>query len=91
MDATTSYLVPKMPTSMSRQLGLSDQEFRRGLVALPLLVVFVVASHVMAAAPAVPFALLHLEKGEIVWGDGGSGAGVPITDVFYNLPWLDKL
>jgi len=65
------------------------QDVRRCLVALPLLGLCIVASNIMAVAPAAPFARMLLNEDNIVW-DGG-WQSVPILRTFYNLPWLDDM
>lgn len=91
---------PRMPLSIWRlvtlpklnRTGLSEdakKEVGRVLVALPLLALFILASHILQIVPSAPFALLHLDSGEIIWGDGASR--IPILTEFYNIRWLDNL
>ena len=60
----------------------------RALAVLPLLGLCVVAYHVMATRPALPYARVLIDKGEIVW-DGGKQHAKILTH-FYNIGWLDS-
>ncbi|KAK1753897.1 hypothetical protein QBC47DRAFT_385163 [Echria macrotheca] len=54
---------------------------RRGLFALPLLAIAIVAGYVMDARPAVPFARVLIDRGEVAWEEG----------IFYRIPILSTL
>jgi len=73
---------------LQRKLG-SRQDWTRYLVALPLLGLCIVASHILSVAPATSFAKAQLDSRNIVWNDGWRG--VPILENFYNVRWLDDM
>jgi len=83
-----SQLSPRASIQGWKSFG-DRQDVRRCLVALPLLGLCIVASNIMAVAPAAPFARMLLKEDNIVW-DGG-WRSVPILRTFYNLPWLDDM
>ncbi|KAK0644673.1 hypothetical protein B0T16DRAFT_460701 [Cercophora newfieldiana] len=83
---------------MTRQLAslgslrggsIASKDWSRYLVALPLLGLCMVASHIMSIGPALSFAKAQLDSRNVVWNDGWRG--VPILQNFYNIGGLDDI
>jgi hypothetical protein len=54
---------------------------RRGLFALPLLAIAILGGYVLDTRPAVPFARVLIDRGEVAWEEG----------IFYRIPILSTL
>lgn len=75
---------PKPSRQSVRAHGDGDVDrstFRRGLLALPLLLIAILAGYVMDTGPAVPFARVMIDRGELAWEEG----------IFYRIPILSTL
>lgn len=88
MSASLSRLNPLGSSSRSRSLvEYRKKTLGRALAALPLLGLCIVAYHVMTTRPALPYARVLIDKGEIVWDEGKQQA--KILTSFYNVEFLD--
>ena len=88
MSASISRLNPLGSSSRSRSLvEYRKKTLSRALAALPLLCLCIVAYHIMSTRPALPYARVLIDKGEVVW-DGGKQQAKILTS-FYNVEFLD--
>ncbi|KAK1831968.1 hypothetical protein QBC39DRAFT_77449 [Podospora conica] len=88
MSASSSRLSPLPSSGRSRSIvEYRKKTLSRALVALPLLGLCIVAYHIMSTSPALPYARVLIDKGEVVWDDGKQQA--KILTHFYNVEFLD--
>lgn len=79
----TSY----MPFNPQQGEGYKESRLKRALLALPIWVMFYLASIVMDLTASMSFAVDRLKSGRVAWGN----ESVPLRESFYHIEWLDEL